>query len=101
MLSGIITILFIPRLDQDCIQDEDVKFRHYLEEHGFDTASMGLPITKNVDGVEQIERVRRESDGTVIDGSKIEGEDHARDAPVVKVAKKGKGWLSKITGVAP
>jgi hypothetical protein len=71
MLSGIITLLFIPQLDQDCIQDEDIKFRDYLEQHGFDTGKMGLPITNNEDDVEQIA------------GSKMEGEDHAANFPVV------------------
>jgi hypothetical protein len=95
-LSGIICLLFIPRLDQDCIQDEDIKFRHYLEEKGFDTSKMGLPITKNVDGVEQVETVRRESEGTV-----VEGEGHARDVPVVKAAKKTRGIFGRLTAVAP
>jgi hypothetical protein len=81
MLSGIITLLSIPRLDQDCIQEEDIKFRDYLEKHGFDTGKMGLPNTKNEDGVEQFETVEKESAGTV--------------------TTKGKRWLSKLTGVAP
>ena len=78
-LSGIITLLFIPRLDQDCIQDEDIKFRHYLEEHGFDVGKMGLPIIKTVDGAEQVETVGRKSEGTIADSSKVDAEDHARE----------------------
>jgi formyltetrahydrofolate synthetase len=82
------------------MQDEDVKFRLYLEEQGFDTGKMGLPMALNVDGGEQIETVRRESEGTFV-GDKGDGEGHARDVPVVKVAKKGKGFLERLTGVAP
>jgi hypothetical protein len=82
------------------MQDEDRKFRMYLEEQGFDTSKMGIPMTKNVDGVEQVEVVRRESEGTVV-GDKVEGEGHARDVPVVTAAKKGKGLLERLTGVAP
>ena len=80
MVSGIITLLFIPRLDQDCIQEEDIKFRNYLKNNGFDTGKMGLPNTKNADGVEHIGTAEKESEGTVI--------------------TKGKWWLSKMTGVA-
>jgi len=43
MLSGIITLLFIPQFDQDCIQDEDIKFRDYLKQHEFETKKIGLP----------------------------------------------------------
>jgi hypothetical protein len=62
---------------------------------------MRLTITYNEDGVEQIETRGRESDGTGVDGSKMEGKDHAGNVPAVKVSKKGKGWFSKLTGVAP
>ena len=94
-LSGIICLLFIPRLDQDCIQDEDIKFRTYLQEQGFDTSGMGIPVEKELVTGGQTER--RESDGTAVAG---EGE-HAREVPVVKAAKKTKGLLERITGVAP
>ena len=56
MKNGIITLLFIPQLGQNCIQDEDIKFRDYLEQKGFET-----------DGVEQIETGRREGCGTGIE----------------------------------
>ena len=54
-----------------------------------------------MDGVEQIETGRRESCGTGVDGSKMEGEDHAAKFPVVNVAKKERVWFSKLMGVAP
>ena len=102
-MSGIISLLFIPRLDQDCIQDEDIKFREYLEEQGYDVSKMGLPI-KVVDGTENIESVeRRESDGTVVDEDKIEGGEgsHAREVPAVKAVKKTTRFFRKATAVAP
>ena len=55
---------------------------------------MGIPVEKDLVNGEHVER--RESDGTVI----AEGE-HAQEVPVVKAAKKTKGWLARITGVAP
>ena len=62
---------------------------------------MGLPIATTVDGVEEIETLRRGSEGTVVDSSKVDVESHARDVPPVKAAMKGKSWISRITGVAP
>ena len=50
--SGILCLLFVPQLGQDCIQEEDVKFRAYLEEQGYDTSKMGLPKENNA-GTEQ------------------------------------------------
>ena len=61
---------------------------------------MGLPITKNAHVVERIEAVRRESEGNV-DSSKVDAEGHARDVVGIKVTKKEKSWISRITGVAP
>ena len=60
---------------------------------------MGLPITKNAHVVERIEAVRRESEGNV-DSSKVDVEGHARDVVGIKVTKKEKSWISRITGVA-
>ena len=63
---------------------------------------MGLPVEKDlVPGVEQIER--RESEGTVVpEGTSGEGLAIGRsEVPVVKAAKRGRGWLGRITGVAP
>jgi len=93
VLSGIIALLFIPRLDQECIQEEDIKFRHYLEEHGFDVSTMGLPITKSVGGVEHVEV----SGGAMSEGTPIAAEGHASEVPVAKAA----GWFKRLTGVAP
>ena len=100
-MSGIIALLFIPRLDQDCIQEEDIKFRHYLEEHGYDVSKMGLPITKTVDGVEHVEVVGGSGASAMSEGTAIGAEGHTTEVPVAKVAKKGKGWFKRFTGVAP
>jgi hypothetical protein len=62
---------------------------------------MGLPIIKTEDGGEEVETLRRGSEGTAVDSSKVDAEGHARDVPPVKVAMKGKSWISRITGVAP
>jgi len=62
---------------------------------------MGLPVEKDlVPGVEQVER--RESEGTVVpEGTDGEGLGRSHEVPVVKAAKRGRGWLGRITGVAP
>jgi hypothetical protein len=61
---------------------------------------MGLPVEKDlVPGAQHVER-RRESEGTVVPEGR-DGEGHAREVPVVKAAKRGKGWLGRITSVAP
>jgi hypothetical protein len=104
-LSGIITLLTIPRLDQNCIQDEEIKFKLYLEEHGFDVSKMGLPITKVEGGMKQVEIVstnegeRRKSEGTM-GGEQTGEEGHERYAAVVKAAKRGSVVFKKITAVA-
>jgi hypothetical protein len=101
VLSGIIALLFIPRLDQECIQEEDIKFRHYLEEHGFDVSKMGLPITKTVDGVEHVVVVGGSSTSAMSEGTATGVEGHASEVPVANAANKGKGWFKRFIGVAP
>lgn len=100
-MSGIICLLFVPRLDQDCIQEEDIKFRHYLEEHGYDVSKMGLPITKTADGVEHVEVIGKSGASAMSGGTETGAEGHASEIPVAKVAKKGTGWFKRFTGVAP
>ena len=100
-MSGIITLFFIPRLDQDCIEEEDVKFRNYLEEHGFDTSKMGLPTTTSANDGPEMETVGQKSEGTLAGTSKTEMEDEARESSVAKVVKRGKEFISRFTGVAP
>lgn len=42
ILSAVLTMLFIPYIDQDTITKEDARFRAYLEENGYDTRQLGL-----------------------------------------------------------
>lgn len=41
IFSAIISFVFLPTITQDTIEQEDVRFRAYLEEHGYDTTTMG------------------------------------------------------------
>lgn len=59
VVSATITLLFIPNIRADAMIDEDIAFRAYLEEHGFDTSQMGDPellpaeaVVAGTDGVE-------------------------------------------------
>ena len=40
IVGGIIAWVFIPDIERD-LEGEDVRFRRYLEENGFDTSGMG------------------------------------------------------------
>ncbi|PFH52919.1 hypothetical protein AMATHDRAFT_1657 [Amanita thiersii Skay4041] len=42
ILSAIVTFLFIKPLTHDGMEEEDRKFREYLEAHGYDTSQMGF-----------------------------------------------------------
>lgn len=41
LLSAIVTLTCIPNIGQDTIEEEDVKFREYLELNGYDTSKLG------------------------------------------------------------
>ena len=41
ILAAAIALFLLPHIGQDTIEEEDIKFRAYLEEHGFDTSTMG------------------------------------------------------------
>lgn len=41
IFSAFIAFFFLPQIRQDTITSEDIKFRAYLEEHGWDTRQMG------------------------------------------------------------
>lgn len=41
LFSAALAIFCLPHIGQDTITEEDTKFRLYLEEHGYDTSSMG------------------------------------------------------------
>jgi MFS family permease len=42
LFSAIIAFAFIPQIGQDTITMEDIRFREYLERHGWDTRQLGL-----------------------------------------------------------
>jgi nitrate/nitrite transporter NarK len=41
IFSAIISFVFLPTITQDTIEQEDIRFRAYLEENGYDTSTMG------------------------------------------------------------
>lgn len=41
VFSAFLAFFLLPHIGQDTITDEDVRFRAYLEEHGWDTSRMG------------------------------------------------------------
>jgi hypothetical protein len=40
--AGVLALLFLPNISQDTIEEEDIKFKEYLEANGYDTSRMGL-----------------------------------------------------------
>ena len=98
-LRGIICLLLVPQLDQDCIQEGDLKCRHYPEEHGYDVSKIGL-IRRQC-----MEWNMSKSSVEVVHASAIsgptEGEGHASEVPMASGAIKGAGWFKRLTGVAP
>lgn len=41
LFSAFLALFFLPHIGQDTITEEDLKFREYLESHGWDTMQMG------------------------------------------------------------
>jgi MFS family permease len=41
IFSALISFVFLPNITQDTVEEEDLRFRAYLEENGFDTSTMG------------------------------------------------------------
>lgn len=44
ILCALLALFCLPEITQDSIQDEDVKFKAFLEQHGYDTGAMGLAV---------------------------------------------------------
>ena len=60
-LFSAVLALMLPNLDQEVIAEEDVRFRAFLTEHGYDTSVMGLKLTDSSSqevGVERDEKVK-------------------------------------------
>jgi len=53
IFSAIITFLFIWPLSTDGMEKEDIEFRVYLEENGFDTSTMGLLDSSAIHSIEE------------------------------------------------
>jgi hypothetical protein len=51
--SAIITFFLIPNIKPDAMIHEDILFREYLAEHGFDVSQIGEPGFVDADGVEK------------------------------------------------
>jgi len=57
IVSALITFFFIPNIKVDAMHDEDILFREYLLENGYDVSQMGIRDTVNVREEEQIEEM--------------------------------------------
>ncbi|KFX94887.1 hypothetical protein V490_04108 [Pseudogymnoascus sp. VKM F-3557] len=57
VFSAFLALFLLPHIGQDIITQEDLKFRAYLESHGFDTRQMGLNRGETVEEAypEQVE----------------------------------------------
>ncbi|KAL7893097.1 major facilitator superfamily domain-containing protein [Trichoderma sp. SZMC 28014] len=61
LLSALITFFFIPNVGQDTITHEDIKFREYLESHGWDTTQLGLNKSDSVPTYNEEEHVNQKN----------------------------------------
>ncbi|KAK3381617.1 major facilitator superfamily domain-containing protein [Podospora didyma] len=52
ILSAALVLLFIPHIGQDTIADEDIRFRGFLEENGYDTRQLGLKKGESLGSLE-------------------------------------------------
>jgi len=50
--SGVIALMCLPEVGQDTIDYEDMKFREYLAEQGYDTSQLGFHTESGVGTVE-------------------------------------------------
>lgn len=41
LFSALVTLLFIPHVSTDAMKEEDLRFREYLTDNGFDVSLMG------------------------------------------------------------
>jgi MFS family permease len=52
IVSGLLTLFCLPHIGQDTITFEDIRFREYLERHGWDTRQLGLLKGESVESHE-------------------------------------------------
>ncbi|KAI9712699.1 MAG: hypothetical protein M1820_001320 [Bogoriella megaspora] len=51
IFSGLLAVFCLPKISQDTIEEEDIKFRAYLTQHGFDTSLMGLKAADSEESI--------------------------------------------------
>lgn len=54
ILSAFLALFCLPHIGQDTITLEDVRFRAYLEKHGYDTRQLGLRKGESLDHIETV-----------------------------------------------
>jgi hypothetical protein len=60
ILAGIVAYICIPHVKPESLELEDIDFKAYLEENGFDTAQfMGDPIVVPIDGPKDLPADRK------------------------------------------
>ncbi|KAE9962911.1 hypothetical protein BLS_009899 [Venturia inaequalis] len=52
VFAGLVALFFLPDINQDSIEQEDVKFREFLHSHGYDTSQMGVHGSSTEDFVD-------------------------------------------------
>lgn len=52
IFSAFLAFFCLPNISQETIVEEDVKFREYLEKHGYDTSTMGTKAYKEALGID-------------------------------------------------
>ncbi len=63
--SALLALFFLPHIGQDTITSEDIKFRAYLEEDGWDTRQMGTKAYQMRSASELDTRIDRSPGGPV------------------------------------
>jgi hypothetical protein len=58
LVAAIVVFLFVPGFKEDFMIEEDIRFRGYLEEAGFDTSQMGVKGLLETDSVDEKDGVR-------------------------------------------
>jgi hypothetical protein len=56
VFAGTLALFFLPDINQDSIEQEDVNFREYLHSHGYDTSLMGIHTSSTEHMVESGEQ---------------------------------------------
>jgi MFS family permease len=51
VFSSMLALFLLPHIGQDTIEEEDAKFRVYLEQNGYDTSRMGLEPSESTENI--------------------------------------------------